>query len=1510
MKDVVSDNWWSKTIPAEQVGEVESAGASLNPLPSRIRHYEVIRPLGAGGMGTVLLARDTRLGRLCAIKLLVDHSGDAAERFLIEARATAQLNHENIIVVYELGEHEGVPFMVLEYLPGKTLEQSLEERRSRGFSSSRAIELALAVTRALVCAHEHGIVHRDLKPSNIFITDTGMVKVLDFGIAKILQSATEGRASANPQKGAEIGTISSLTQDGALLGTMPYMAPEQWLGAAIDHRIDIWAMGLILGEMLLGRHPLAPLSPTTLLSVADLSQPMPSMRELLPGIGQLGSIIDRCLLKDVRDRLSSAKELQSELETLFSPHASGNDEVNPYCGLASFQEADANRYFGRSRAVTEAVARLRENPLLTIVGPSGVGKSSFVRAGIWPALKRSGEAYEWLGLRPGTHALAALAELLVSHMTMYSTREPAAGESDDELGNDRETIITRLRAEPGLFGALLRTRARRRLRQILIFVDQFEELYTLSPEDERATFFDCLAGAADDAGSPLRVVITIRADFLERITEAEAARIALGRSLLLLTPMDRNAQREALTRPIADLGYRFDPPELIDEMLDSLGKTSGALPLLSFAASRLWELRDTQRRTLTAESYRRVGGIAGPLSSHADAILGAMTVEQRKLTRLVMLRLVTPERTRAICTLGEFQEMGDEPMAHVLGRLVDARLLTIEGESDARGSVEIVHESLITSWPTLAQWLDESRVDAAFLTRLRNAVREWETSGENEDLLWRGHAANEASHFYEQYSGELAAKERRFLEAVLAASARAVRFRRTIVGALIGALTVVAIVVSYLALRADREAQRARIEALRADQEAIHAQIEARLGRNASRMATARERMADPTTVLSLLREVEEPEVPRGWAELARWAMVSDVAQVVSTHPDVVRYAVYSPDGKHIATASADKFGRIWKADGTGEPILLRGHTSGLWTIAFSADGKRVVTASFDKTVRVWNADGSGEPVVLRGHTKEVWGAYFHPDGKRIVSCSADKTIRIWNADGTGEPLLVGSHDDAAWSVTWSPDGRRIVTGSRDKTARIWNLEAGGEPMVLRGHDDGIWATAWSPNGKHIATSGRDNNIRLWNAEDGKEIALMHHAHWVHHLTFSPDSRLLASSSQDLTFALWNVDDTLRPARVVHGDEPFQCVEFSPDGRNLVTGSDDGTMRVWNTAESSALLVFRGHENRVISSVPSPDGKKIATGSQDGTARIWNIDRTGTPIVLRGATATVSAVAWSPDGRRLAVGSWDKLIRIYNTDGQGEPRTLQGHTREVLAVDFSPDGRRLASGSWDGTARIWDIDGQEKPLVLRGHEDRVSRAVFSPDGKRLATASTDMTARIWNADGTGEPLVLRGHEDRVWGVAWAPDGKHVVTGSWDATARIWNIDAPDKPLILRGHENWILAVAYSPDGKHIVTASQDKTVRVWNVDGSSEPWVLRGATQAYNDVHYAPDGSYIVAGSDDNLALVWKDLEPLQGVGDPRLWKASSYCLPIDRRKKILEMPDSTARVQLDACERRVREVH
>ncbi|HEU4404165.1 MAG TPA: protein kinase [Polyangiaceae bacterium] len=1490
---------------------------------ARLRQYEIVRPLGRGGMGSVFLARDTKLGRLVAIKVLHEHSDEKVQRFLAEARATARCRHENIVVIYEADEFGGCPYMVLEYLEGRTLHDWLLQRAApappggpadggaaAAVPPGLAVELILPVVRALVCAHASGIVHRDLKPANVFLTDEGPVKVLDFGIAK-RRGADEltALAGATPAPSG----VDELTRPGTLLGTLPYMAPEQWLGDEVDARADLWAVGILLFRLVTGAHPLAPVgSVLQLAQVAVLEVPMPRVDSRRPGLGPLAAIIDRCLQKRRADRFDSARSLQAALEALGADRDAPalGEGGSPFAGLAPFQEGDAARFFGREAEAAAVLGRLRSQPLVAVAGPSGAGKSSLVRAGVVPALRRASPETEVAVLRPGRRPLEALAELLLLRVRAGS--DAAAGPAS---AHPVEGVAARLLARPGLLGARLRARCRQLGpgHRFVLFVDQFEELYTLGAGPaERAAFLACLTGVADDASSPLRVLVSLRSDFLDRAAEDRAFAAELTRGLVLLPPMRAEGLAEALTRPLEAAGYRVEDGAMVGAMLEALGRARSPLPLLQFTAGKLWEARDRERRLLTRASYERLGGVEGALSAHADAVLVGLLPAERDLCRALFLRLVTPERTRAVVELSELGagEAERAAMAQLVARLVDARLVLVEPAGGRAGAtVELVHESLIDRWASLKRWLDESEHDLQFLARLRSAAQQWRAGREAEGLLWREGAADEAKAWLARRAagragaaGGLSADEERFLRGVVALADRARRRRRWLAAGAFAALAAFGLAVSWLALRARREAERARVEAARADREANHA-------RNAARLAAARVLQArDPTLALGFLREVEPPGVPREWAERALSALHGGVTRRAFEHPDAVRTAAFDPAGGRIVTASADRVVRVFSADGRGEPIALRGHEELVVGAAFSPDGRLVASASRDRTARVWDAGGAGEPLVLRGHEDWVNTAAFGPDGKTLVTASRDRTLRLWRLDDPGRPLVLRGHGDNVYSAFFSPDGRQIVSASRDATVRLWGADGAGAPRVLRGHTDMVHIAAFSPDGQRIVSASQDGTVRLWSARDplARPLVLRHEIAVIA-AAFSPDGRTVATGTEDGIVHLWPSDGAGPPRRLLGHKAAVYSLAFDAAGRRLISASIDGSVREWAPFEEGAPAVLRGHKRGVFNVAFSPDGRQIATGSIDKTVRLWNADGSGQPAVLRGHQAALTALAFSPDGRYLATASTDKTARLWPARGAGGVEVLRDHQDSINGLAWSPDGRYLATASFDKTVRVTPVDGAGDTWVLRGHDDGATSVAFSPDGRLVATGSLDRVVRLWALRADRPLREWRGHEGWINTVAFSPDGRSVLSTSIDHTLRVWPVEGPGEPLVLT-QESEVTAATFSPDGRQIASTAFDGVVRIWPADGRGEPVALLGHEEIANAVAFSPDGRRLVSGSFDGTARVWSDWQPLRDSNDPRLWAATELCPSVAARVNFLQASRPAAEADLAACQRRVAE--
>jgi hypothetical protein len=747
---------------------------------TRIGDFRIRGLLGEGAMGQVYLAQDVTLGRRVALKLIKRSvmQGDAVARFLEEARATASFNHPHIVTLHAVGEHDGRPYLALEYVDG----ESLRARLAAGPLPVReALRHARAIAEAIAEAHRRGIVHADLKPENVVIPRDGRVRVVDFGLAKLAGGSPDASSSS---------------------GTPAYMAPERWRGAPPTGAIDVWSLGMMLPELVTGRRPL---SDAELMRLPYSKAPI----ELdgLPA-APWSQLVRECLARDPAER-PIADDLVRRLTALLDPRAAnaGAEDHCPFPGLAAFSREDAADYFGRRAELDALVEQLRTRALVPIVGPSGIGKSSFVRAALLPRLDEAGR-WVALSLRPGASPFDSLAAALAL------PGRPAAA------------LAESLRRFPDSLSLVLGDVARHHGARVLLFLDQFEETFTLAANQADAVAFcDCLARAAV-AAEPWRVVLTVRDDFLGRLAASPAMRPHLG-AVLLLPPLSPADLRAAVAGPLANTDYEADSPELIERIVGDVAGQPACLPLLQFTCRSLWERRDPQaRRILTAE-YAAMGGATGALATHAESFMAGLASDEVLLVRALLLALVHPDGTRQPRRRDElldgFPAASRETADRLIDRLLDRRLLaaTRDAEHDA-ATIELAHEALATAWPRLARWLDESYEQRVLVADLEQASQLWERRGRREDATWAGVALADAVRKVNDWNISLPSTSRAFLDAGIQRDRRIRRRRRWIASAIVGALTAVAVgaVIAAVAFaRKEEEANRQRKELADANEE-------------------------------------------------------------------------------------------------------------------------------------------------------------------------------------------------------------------------------------------------------------------------------------------------------------------------------------------------------------------------------------------------------------------------------------------------------------------------------------------------------------------------------------------------------------------------------------------------------------------------------------------------------------------------------------------------------------------
>ncbi len=1465
--------------------------------------FKIIRMLGRGGMGEVYLARDTKLGRKVALKMIRPErvgSPSAKAAFLSEARVTAKFSHPNIVTIHAVGEHEGTPYVALEYLDGDDLAQRMARRR---LSVQESIRIGLAIAGALDEAHRNGILHLDLKPENVVMPRDGRLRVVDFGLSKIVHTKEGGprqegglprKAVLHPDDDAiEDGITAYDAESWGAMGTPAYMAPEQWLGDPCSGATDVWALGMILFELCGDELPYY--EPTMAKQFAAVCSPsaVPQVENFADLPSDLADVINRCLEK-VADERPSAAEVAAQLRQHSKERHEQTD--NPFRGLLPFTERHANVFYGRDPEIAAVVERIWIEPVLAVVGPSGSGKSSFVQAGVIPRLQEQ-EPWIVLQVRPGERPLNALAKSLVRTDTTAGARTGASLPPGALVSTDveSEALGNKILESPAQLSLELQTIAELRNSKVLLFVDQLEELFTLV-EDEatRRAFMTAICTAADDPLDPVRVIFTVRDDFLGRLATGAAVREALSH-VTIIESLGTDALIETLTKPVEALGYRYEDSTLVEEMVASMSGERAALPLLQFAAQILWEKRDRDRRLLLKSAHDALGGVEGALAQHAAAVLDGFTARELAAARQLLLQLVTPERTRKVVSKARALEMGGDSIEHVLSRLTQARLITTSKRRDESGDaqLELAHESLIRSWQTLAHWIDESKDEIAFLAEVGQAAELWSKRGRLRDELWQGEALQDALRTQRRCAAEVPGNVAQFLAAGDAESRRLAGLKRKLIVVVITLLTTVAgAAVAAMLVIADREQEantqrdRAEMREATANQEraeALRDSARLALGSGAVLEARAKLRMAleahDDVSTRALWRQLEAD--PLLWRKV-----IGSTAYRVEI----------SPDGAKVAAASQS--GTVYLFDAvTGAARMLRGHRDQVFAIAFSPNGRLLASGGWDGQVRLWDLKSGTSRLLSHKRKVAVRGVSFSPDGRQLATACHDGVVRIWNVSNGNEVLALEGHTLPVFAVRFSPDGRLLASSSSDATVKLWDVASGKALRTLRGHTAAIPAVSFSPDGQLLVSAGLDASARLWSVRSGKQVRVLEgHGVSIRGVAFSRDGRRIATASYDKTIKLWNASTGKEEATLRGHTDRVYGVSFSSDGMRLASGSSDGSVRLWNLSKRPHSLKQPGHKGSVADVTFSPDGQRIASSGADETIRLWEVGSGNTQRVLRGHTGKVRTVRFSPDGAMLASGSADKTVRLWDLGSSAEAVVLSGHRGEIYGVSFRPDGKELASGGVDKSIRLWKVSSGVQSEVLTGHERAVLGVAFAPDGRRLVSVSVDRSLRIWNLASQAAGSALTGHTNAVFGVAFSPDGSRVASGSTDGTVRLWNLRAASSTVLGR-HPERVYGVAFDSSGQHVAASSSDGTARLWNVD-SGEHKALRGHMAEVNAIAFSPDGKLVATASDDGTVRLWNAATgsavwraPALLAGPPRLFTHQGWLL-LDG-ESVVDMPQT-----------------
>ncbi|MFD1147904.1 nSTAND1 domain-containing NTPase [Saccharothrix hoggarensis] len=1216
-------------------------------------------------------------------------------------------------------------------------------------------------------------------------------------------------------------------------------------------------------------------------------------------------------------------------EALASPVSSPEDEdppssdeigVCPYRGLAAFQPEDSSWFFGRERSTAALVSRLgsaaETGGIVMLVGASGAGKSSLVRAGVIPSIRDGALALEgstnWpaVVITPGADPVAELVREIPELSDIMDMALTLDGMDQDLVSSGHgpdtflgQTLMGVLRFAAQIRAAFAAYAERHGGDRVVVVVDQFEEAFTLSSDENRVqVFVQALHVACTPAipggTAPAVVLVGVRADFYGRCLAFPELADALQDRQMVLGPMTSAELREAVSRPAKAAGLQLEPG-LIELMLRDLGVRSGraqaragqgaydagALPLLSHALLATWQRR--QAGKLTIAGYRSAGGIQGAVAATAERAWADLAPAAQLAARPLLLRLVrVGEDTQDTRRRSTRHELVDQAANRAAGEealevLARARLVTLDA-----GSVEITHEALLQAWPRLRSWIDQDREGQLLRQRLEEDAATWAGQDRDSSLLYRGARLETARHWADAAGPEgLTGTAQDFLAVSMQHRRRAAWGRR----AAVACVVVLALI-----------AATAAVVAVRQRDDAVFRQVVA----EADRLQESDPSLSAELTMVAHRMRPEDRDVRTRLLS----TQTTPLAMPLLGHTGPVYLTSFSRDGKTLATASYDQTVRLWDLRDRDHPkplgSPLPGHRSWVTSAVFSPDGRTLATAGDDGTVRLWDVTDPerprslGEP--LTGGNGTIYLLAFTPDSRTLATANADGTARLWDVTDPsrpqrlGEPL--GRHTGQVRSVAFSQDGALLATGGDDRTVVVFDVRDRTDPKPvggpITGFDHTVRSVAFSPDNRVLATGSEDHGVRLHDMTDPASPRLLgrpitDHTEGVWSVAFSPDGRVLASASADGTARLWNVTDPAHPlplGRPMSGRNGIiYAVAFSPDGRTLATGSHDSSVRLWSMPHG----VLVGHAARSIGPRFTPDGRRLVSGSEDQSIRVWDTsdphDPRSSAVVTHGAP--VWSLALSEDGRTLASVS-DKMVRLWDFGDPDRPEPLgepiELGTRYSSPVAFRGDGQVLVTGHDDESVQLWDIRDRTRPVRLGGplvgHEGYVHYAGFTPDGATLVTAGADKTVRLWNvADpGSAQPLghPLTGHHAAVRGGDISPDGRTLATASDDRTVRLWDLTTPNRAkqlgTPLTGHVEGVVLVAFSPDGQMLASGSEDGTVRLWDAHDLQRAaplgQVLSGHDGSVRDIAFSPDGTMLGSSSSDSTVRLW-DLD-LQHVID------------------------------------------
>lgn len=1331
----------------------------LGPTRPAARGYELHEVVDTSRLGLTYRGFQSAIGREVGVLVIdstVASSAQFVRRFHSELQLASALEHPHLVPIFDFWRDPNEACVVGPHYRGGSLAAHDAERRWPLLDVARVGD---HVASALGYLHRNDYPHGGVTAHSVYLDDDGNAYLANVGLIRLL--------------------------------------PDTPLPTA---KSDVFDLGRLLFELLTARKP----------DEGTLG----AFRNDLPTA--LGHVLARAMHPDPESRFQRVEDLARavkqtaglDVSPIPTERLSPGEKRNPYKGLRAFQETDATDFHGRRALIEEMVGVLSDTRMLTVVGPSGSGKSSTVRAGLLPAVRNGvipgSDSWAVTDMFPGVHPF----EELESALLRIATNRP--GDLGQVLAHDPEGLV---RIVPELTESVDDT---------LVVIDQFEELFSQSSSQDRKRFLTMLATAATHPDSSIRLVLTLRADFFDQPLEYPEFAAVMRENIVTVSPPSSEGLASAIAQPALDAGIGLEPG-LVPRVLDDVHREPGGLPLLQYAMTELFDSRDGD--VLTIEEYERIGGVGGAVAKRAEEIYAGLASEGRSFARQLFLRLVAVEEhaedTRRRIRQSEVSRLGfaEAVVRSVVERFGAFRLLSFDRDVVSRTpTIELAHEALLREWDRLNSWIDERREDLLIHRRLQVTARDWEESDADPSYLMRGTRLDQAQSFLETTDISIAEDESAFIEASIAQQeleqagiealeTKAARRRRFAVGVLAGA----AVIASVLGIYAFAQ----RGEAI--DNAALAASNE---------LAAVSRGLAEDDPELGVLLALEA-------IERAKHAGLQPSPEALSA-----LWHAYSLQRVELLI------------EGAGEEIS-----------AFSPSGAILATdlLTDQQAVALWDPQTGEQRALLEApHLADTPDGYvseilFSPDGGLIF------VARGYGSDAPETVVAVDVYDALTFERTTflegprgrystldvSGDGYLIASSNDPVVTAVWDMGAGGAPIEafedLYGHgllsDDTLIATEpESPT-----------DLVLVDRQSGDHLGSFPTALTVSAAVVSPARDLVAVTDGDRV-AIHDVKSgkaTLGPFAL-----PTNKITWSPDGTRLALSGNTADISIVDSFTGEQVMVLSGHDSSVYSTAWHPAGDRLAAvGYGVAETRIWNVDRRGPPAL----------------GNISVEGGWGLLDPIPVGTGflRSVPRSrvdvleLSGDVR--ASFDFFPLFPALGvisgNGEWVGGHYTTEIEdsADAEPSIVDGEGAIIE---IETDRRIDLPACTSPRGLSWNGS-------LAAIDTWFPTKSWVSCmGQTVTGGVIDVSSGEYQIEVDHDELLAatfgtgEANDREYVAMVLTDDP---IGSSPLSTVEVWSLDPVTRLVSIPDSNvdgQLFLLPRFSQDGRYLGIGAQGGRALV------------------------------------------------------